>query len=126
MGAVREAAISGRAAAIADAYDSAAGLSRLVVCATHDEIDRVTDAIRERRKTRGELGEGVTLTRHVSLNWTGAQKADLQSYDPGQILGFHRAVKSIAKNDTVEVVRVGSGGLVVRDADGTERTISKD
>jgi hypothetical protein len=125
MGAVREAAISERAAAIADAYDSAAGLNRLVVCATHDEIERATDAIRERRKTRGELREGVVLTRHVSLNWTAAQKADFQSYRAGQILGFHRAVKSIAKNDTVEVVRIGAGGLVVRGADGTERTISK-
>jgi len=125
MGAVREAAISERAATIADAYDSAVGPSCLVVCATHDEIDRVTDAIRERRKTRGELGEGVALTRHVSLNWTAAQKADLQSYRVGQLLGFHRAVKSIAKNDTVEVVRVAPGGLVVRGADGTERTISK-
>src|SRR5580658_8041857 len=125
MGAVREAAISERAAAIADAYDSTAGPSCLVVCATHDEIDRVTDAIRERRKTRGALREGVALTRHVSLNWTAAQKADFRSYRAGQFLGFHRAAKSIAKNDTVEVVRVVSGGLVVRGADGTEQTISK-
>jgi ATP-dependent exoDNAse (exonuclease V) alpha subunit len=125
MGAVREAAISERAAAIADAYDSAVGPSCLIVCATHDEIDQVTDAIRERLKTRGELGEGVALTRHVSLNWTAAQKADLQSYREGQLLGFHRAVKSIAKNDTLEVVRVGSSSLVVRGADGTERTISE-
>ena len=125
MGAVREAAISERAAAIADAYDSTVGPSCLVVCATHDEIDRVTDAIRERRKTRGELREGVALTRHVSLNWTAAQKADFRSYRSGQFLGFHRVVKCIAKNDTVEVVRVVSGGLVVRGADGTERTISK-
>jgi len=125
MGAVCETAISERAAAIADAYNSAAASSCLVVCATHDEIDRVTEAIRERRKTRGELREGAALTRHVSLNWTAAQKADFRSYRAGQILGFHRAVKSIAKDDTVEVVRAGSGGLVVRGADGTERTISK-
>jgi hypothetical protein len=124
MGAVREAAISERAAAIADAYD-AAGPSCLVLCATHDEIDRVTDAIRERRKARRDFGEGVTLTRHISMNWTAAQKADFESYRAGQLLGFHRSVKSIAKNDTVEVVSVGSGGLVVRGADGRERTISK-
>ncbi|MGB9455474.1 MAG: AAA family ATPase [Bryobacteraceae bacterium] len=125
MGAVREIAISERAVAVANAYDAAAGQSRLVVCATHDEIDRVTDAIRERRKTRGELAPGVALTRHVSLNWTAAQKADFRNYRVGQILGFHRAVKSIAKNDTVEVVRIASCGLVVLCPDGTERTISK-
>jgi conjugative relaxase-like TrwC/TraI family protein len=125
MGAVREVAVSERAVAVANAYDAAAGQSRLVVCATHDEIDRVTDAIRERRKTRGEVCEGVVLTRHVSLNWTAAQKADFQDYRVGQILGFHRAVKSIARNGTVEIVRVASSGLVVRCADGTERTISR-
>jgi conjugative relaxase-like TrwC/TraI family protein len=125
MGAVREVANSERAAAIADAYEARSGQSCLVVCATHDEIDRVTDAIRERLKTRGELGVGVALTRHVSPNWTAAQKADFRNYRVGQLLGFHRAVKSIAKNDTVEVVRVGPGGLVVHGADGTERTISK-
>jgi hypothetical protein len=125
MGAVREVAIPERAVAVADAYDAAAGQSRLVVCATHDEIDRVTDAIRERRKTRGEVCEGVVLTRHVSLSWTAAQKADFQNYRVGQILAFHRAVKSIARNDTVEMVRVASGGLIVRCANGAECTISK-
>ena len=96
MGAVREVAFSDRAAAIADAYAGAAGQT-LVVCATHDEIDRVTEAIRERRKASRQLGTGMPLTRHVSLNWTAAQKADLQNYRPGQLLGFHRAVRSIAK-----------------------------
>src|ERR1017187_1416186 len=108
MGAVREIAISERAGAIADAYGAASGLRCLVVCATHDEIERVTEAIRERRKTRGEIGMGVALTRHVSLNWTAAQRADFQSYRAGQLLGFHRAVKFIAKNETAEVVRVVS------------------
>jgi ATP-dependent exoDNAse (exonuclease V) alpha subunit len=125
MGAVREVAVSERSVSVANAYDAAAGQSLLVVCATHDEIDRVTDAIRERRKTRGEVCEGVVLTRHASLNWTAAQKTDFRNYRAGQILGFHRAVKSIARNDTVEIVRVASSGLVVRCADGTERTISK-
>jgi hypothetical protein len=125
MGAVREVAVSERAVAVANAYDAAAGKSRLVVCATHDEIDRVTNAIRERRKTRGEVCEGVALTRHVSLNWTAAQKTDFRNYRAGQILGFHKAVKSIARNDTVEIVRVASSSLVVRCADGTERAISK-
>jgi hypothetical protein len=125
MSAVREVAISERAVAVANAYDAAAGQSRLVVCATHDEIDRVTDAIRERRKTRGEVCEGVVLTRHVSLSWTAAQKSDFQNYRVGQILAFHRAVKSIARNDTVEIVRVASSGLVVRCANGAECTISR-
>jgi conjugative relaxase-like TrwC/TraI family protein len=124
MGAVREVRFSDRAAAIADAYADAAGQT-LVVCATHDEIDRVTDAIRKGRKTRGQLGQGNSLTRHVSLNWTVAQKADLQNYRRGQLLGFHRAVESIAKHETVKVLGAAPNGIVVRSADGKESTISK-
>ena len=124
MGAVREVAFSDRAAVIADAYAGAAGQT-LVVCATHDEIDRVTEAIREGRKASGQLGTGVPLTRHVSLNWTAAQKADLQNFRPGQLLGFHRAVKSITKHETVEVLGVAPTGIVVRSADGKKSTISR-
>ncbi len=123
MGAVREVAFADRATAIAEAYAAAVGQT-LVVCATHDEIDRVTEAVLERKKTRGELGEGRTIARHVSLNWTAAQKADLQNYRPGQVLGFHRAVKSIGKYETVEVVRLASNGLVVRNEDGAEFMVS--
>ncbi|HMD71044.1 MAG TPA: MobF family relaxase [Bryobacteraceae bacterium] len=124
MGAVREVPFVERAQAVARAYAAADGASCLVVCATHEEIDRVTEAIRERRKTRGELGLGAELVRHVSLNWTAAQKADLRNLRPGQLLGFHRAVKAIAKNETAEVIRSGPDGVVVRKADGTEHTIT--
>jgi conjugative relaxase-like TrwC/TraI family protein len=124
MGAVREVAFSDRAAAIADAYADAAGQT-LVVCATHDEIDRVTEAIRERTKASRQLSTGTPLTRHVSLNWTAAQKADLQNYRPGQLLGFHRALKSIPKHEAVEVLGVVPNGIVVRSADGKTFTISR-
>lgn len=124
MGAVREVPFTERAQAVSDAYDAAGRASCLVVCATHEEIDRVTEAIRERRKMRGELGPGVNLVRHVSLNWTAAQKADLRNLLPGQLLGFHRKVRGIAKNDTAEVVRSYPKGIVVRKADGTEHTIT--
>jgi hypothetical protein len=124
MGAVREVGFSDRAGAIADAFADSKGRT-LVVCATHDEIDRVTAAIRDRKSASGQLGEGVALTRHVSLNWTKAQKADLQNYRPGQMLGLHRAVKGILKNEAVEVVGVAENGIAIRSADGIQSTISK-
>ncbi|MGP0071197.1 MAG: MobF family relaxase [Bryobacteraceae bacterium] len=124
MGAVREVGFSDRAGAIADAFAGSKGKT-LVVCATHDEIDRVTEAIRDRKRASGQLGEGVALTRHVSLNWTKAQKADLQNYRPGQMLGFHRAVRAISKNEAVEVVGVAENGIAIRSADGTRSTVSK-
>jgi len=124
MGAVREVGFSARAAAIAEAFASSKGQT-LVVCATHDEIDRVTETIRDRKKASGQLGEGVALTRHVSLNWTKAQKADPQNYRPGQVLRFHRAVKGISKNQAVEVVGVEDNAIAIRLADATRSTISR-
>jgi ATP-dependent exoDNAse (exonuclease V) alpha subunit len=67
---------------------------------------------------------GAQLTRDVPLSWTTAQKGDLRNFSTGQVLGFHRAVKGIAKNETVEVVRVADNGVVIRNANGEERTLT--
>ena len=96
MGAVREVAFSDRAGAIADAFADSKGQT-LVVCATHDEIDRVTEAIRDRKRASGQLGEGVALTRHVSLNWTAAQKADFRTTGQDKCWGFTGPSKSFRK-----------------------------
>ena len=124
IGAVREIDWRDRAEAVARAFGEASSRSGLVVCATHDEIERVTEAIRTVRKKKGELGKGVPLTRQVSLNWTTAQKSDVKSFRAGQMLGFHRAVKGIAKNEAMEVVRVEDEQIVIHTASGAERTIT--
>lgn len=118
MGAIREVACMDRPQAIAQAFAAfkSQGRESLVVCATHDEIDRVTEAIRSARKAAGELTGSIQLTRDVSLNWTTAQKSDMRNLHPSQLLGFHRAVKGIARNETVEVV----------DADGATATVRND
>lgn len=123
IGAVREVSWRERAQVVAQTYAAFSGCSSLVVCATHDEIERVTDAIRDERKQVGQLAQSVTAIRHVSLNWTTAQKADLKNLQPGQVLAFHRAVKGIAKNEAVEVVRVEDKRIIVRNEDG-ERTLT--
>jgi ATP-dependent exoDNAse (exonuclease V) alpha subunit len=46
-----------RAKAVAEAFTGANGPTWLVVCATRDEIDRVTEAIRDGRKQRVELNQ---------------------------------------------------------------------
>jgi conjugative relaxase-like TrwC/TraI family protein len=126
MGAVREATWSERAQTVAQAFSEAEakGRNTLVVCATHDEIDRVTEAIRSDRKGRGQLGKGVQIGKNVSLIWTTAQKCDLSNFRPGQILVFHRAVKGIEKNETVEVAGVEDRGVTVRNHLGEMRLLS--
>lgn len=112
------------AQAVAQAYAERGDRTSLVVCATHDEVDRVTEAIRGQRKKSGELGQGFSLVRRVSLGWTVAQKMDYQNFRPGQILEFHGAVKGIAKHEATEVVRADNDGVVVRTATGIERTLT--
>jgi conjugative relaxase-like TrwC/TraI family protein len=121
MGAVHEVAPADRAKEVARQYSAALETqsSVLVVCATHDEIERVTAVIRAER-----IQGGAQLTRDVPLNWTTAQKGDLRNFSTDKVLGFHRAVKGIAKNETVEVVRVADNGVVIRNANGEERTLT--
>ena len=114
----------GRAQAVAQAYTESQGRNVLVVCPTHDEIDRVTEAIRSTRKQAGDLGESVQVARDISLNWTTAEKSDTRRFRTGQRVSFHRAAKGIAKNETLEVVRVEAKGVVVRNDRGEERTLT--
>jgi len=111
---------------VARAYSTALETqsSVLVVCATHDEIERVTSAIHADRMQAGRLAEGAQLTCDVPLNWTAAQKGDSRNFSTGQVLGFHRAVKGIAKNETLEVVRIADKSVVVRNAVGEERALT--
>jgi hypothetical protein len=126
IGAIHEVGWLDRAQAVAHAFSEgqAKGESTLLVCATHDEIDRVTETIRSSRKQKGELKESIQLSREIPLNWTTAQKRNLQNFHSGQFLGFHRSVKGIAKNETVEVLRTEGNRLMVRNGKGENRTIT--
>jgi conjugative relaxase-like TrwC/TraI family protein len=124
IGAVREVGWEERAAEVAEAWRSARG-TVLVACATHDEIDRVTGAIREGRRQAGELAEARLFARDVALGWTTAQKSDWRNFRAGQVLGFHRAVKGIDRNSVAKVVGTDGRGVVVRGADGTEHTLTR-
>jgi ATP-dependent exoDNAse (exonuclease V) alpha subunit len=132
MGAVREVPAAERARTVAEEYVRHQGktnargerASVLTVCWTHEEARQVTEAIREHRREAGELGEGVSLSRHVSLNWTEAQKCDARNYQAGQVLEFHRPAKGIAKNEVLEVDRVEGDKVIARNAGGAERTLT--
>lgn len=124
MGAVREVAMGDRAQAVAHAYAESKSQDVLIVSGTHEEIDRITDAIRANRKQNGSLGESVQLGRDVPLNWTASQKSDARNFVPGQRLTFHRAVKGIAKNESLEVVRTDGKIIVARNGQGEERSVA--
>jgi ATP-dependent exoDNAse (exonuclease V) alpha subunit len=132
MGAVHEVAREERARTVADAYARYRGQTNargeastvLAVCWTHEEVGRVTESIREERRRAGELGEGMTLDRHVDLKWTEARKRDVRNYRAGQVLEFHRPARGILKHEMLEVDRVEDGRVIVRNARGEERALT--
>ena len=132
IGAVREVAWEERARAVAQAWreggsqanDNGAARKVLVVCATHEEIDNVTEAIRAERLRTGELGESRRVERLVPQNYTTAQKSEPRNFREGQVLAFHRATKDVSRNEVVEVVRVERHKVVARNAAGVERELT--
>ena len=128
-GAVREVPWPERIEAVRQAYSeaqvqaNAKGQPRsvLVIAATHEEIGHVNAAIRAERTRTGELGQSTHQHHHVTLNWTTAEKTDVRNYREGQVLEFHRAVKGVARHESLEVVGVENGNVVARNARGEER-----
>ena len=128
MGAVQEVAWQDRARSVAAAWREAGSRPNgkgersnvLVVCATHEEIARVTAAIRAERQHLTVLGEGSMVEHLVPQNFTAAQKSDCRNYRKGQVLVFHRAIKNLNRNETLEVVLAEGQKLVARDRAGRE------
>ena len=131
MGAIREVPFLDRPEAVAAAYREALARGRakgkepsiLIVCPTHEEIGRVTEAIREDRRERGELGMGHVVDRFEPLNWTAAQKNDAQNFEPGHVLLFHKGSGAMRKNEALTVSRIEGEYVVAQTATGEERKI---
>ena len=126
IGAVREVAYLERASAVADVYremTANSGRSVLVVAATHEEVGRVTHAIRQDLKQHGQLGGGVELDRHVPLQWTEAQKKDIANYQPGQVLVFHRTSRGIEKHEALTVTSASGELITTRNERGVETMV---
>ncbi len=98
--------------------------SVLVVTRTHDQIASITHAIRADRKAAGEIGEGREFEKHRALDWTEAQKKQMKRYQPGQVLTFHKPLKGIAKNESLELIRADRDGVRARKANGQEVTLT--
>lgn len=93
----------------------------MVVAPTHEEIGRVTRAIRNDLSERGHLGQSIAMDRYVPLEWTEAQKRDLANYREGQVLVVPRAARGMEKHESLTVSRVDSGEVIARNARGEDR-----
>jgi conjugative relaxase-like TrwC/TraI family protein len=127
LGAIREVPYLERPQAVASAYrelTSDPNRKVLVVAGTHEEIGRITHAIREGMKQSGDLGPGKIFERHTSLQWTEAQKKDLSNYQQGQVLLFHRSSHGIARNEALVVERSDRSHIIATEQNGVERVVS--
>ena len=132
MGAIREVDWREKPGEVARIYREEAALpnregkqrSVLIEASTHDEIKSITHAIRQDRQRAGEIDRGETLQRHEALNWTEAQKKQCKKYQPGMLLEFHKAVKGVEKNETLEVISAEKTAIAARRASGEIVTLT--
>lgn len=95
--------------------------SALLVAPTWNEIEAVTEKVRDALKTSGRLvGEEKEFQVFDSLSWTEAQKQDARQYRPGLAMRFHRSVGGFRKDETVTVIAAEAGSLRVQRAEGSE------
>ena len=95
--------------------------SALLVAPTWNEIEAVTEKIRNALKASGRLaGEETEFQVFDSLSWTEAQKRDARQYRPGMAIHFHRTTHGFDKHETVSVVTIENDSLKVQHADGSE------
>jgi hypothetical protein len=96
---------TGRLAAIAGKQIEAieAQRSSLIVAPTHGERGAIAGAVRQAMKDKGLLsGTEHSVTRLERLNLTESQQRDPVTYEPGQIVGFHRIAKGAVRNGVTE------------------------
>lgn len=128
MGAVQSVEFFDRPAATVDAFLEAKkqlnvdGQERtvLVISPTHDDIDRYSAAIRKQLKAEGKLGLGQDLNRLENLNWTAAQRKDVERYEAGQVLVFHKGVKDASRNEQLTVLRTDKKKIIAQNSKGKE------
>jgi len=125
MGAVKEVAFLDRPKATVAAFletkeQLGEGKTILVVCPTHDDIDRYNEALRAELKAGGKLQGGKTIDRLEALNWTTAQRKDVRRYKPGQVLVFHKPVTAAGKNEALTVLRTEKGKVICQKESGKE------
>lgn len=104
----------------ADAYTAqvAAGKSCVAISPVWSEVHAFTREVRQRLKEAHALhGEEVSCTTLSSLQLTRESCSQVETYQPGDVLMFHRAVGPFAKHEAVKVIAKNGKALAVQRAD---------
>jgi conjugative relaxase-like TrwC/TraI family protein len=96
---------AGRLAAIAEKQMEAltAGRSSLIIAPTHVECRAIAGAVRQAMKDKGLLsGAEKSVTRLGRPNLTESQQRDAVTYEPGQIVEFHKIARGAVRKGVKE------------------------
>lgn len=104
LGWIREVPTSDRYKMMAADYVAsvAQGVDTLVVSPTHFEGERITAEIRKELKAARRLGgDELSFTSLENLNLTQAERSELESYAPGDVLCFTQNAKGFTKGQRI-------------------------
>ena len=94
----------------------------LILAPTHAIRRQANEAVREGLAEEGVLkGRTLAVERLVNRRLTRALASDIQSYEPGDTVVFHRDVFGCRANDVCTVTGHDGGRVVLAHADGERR-----
>src|ERR1700730_4740172 len=107
--------------------------SSLIIAPTHGECRAIAGAVRQVMKDKSLLsGAEHSVTRLERLNLTESQQRDAVTYEPGQVVEFHRIAKGAVRRgiqerrfksgEQWEVLRREEGAVIVG-KDGFEKQL---
>lgn len=74
------------------------GKSSLIVSPVHADARAIAQVVREAMRTVGLItGPDLEVTRLQRLNLTEAQRGDAITYEPGQVVEFHRLARGVPR-----------------------------
>jgi conjugative relaxase-like TrwC/TraI family protein len=90
-----------------------AKMSVLCIAPTHRECEAVTREVREGLRQRNKLGkEEHVFQRLKNIHDTEAERRDIVTYRPGQVLQFTQNVPALRRGEKLTVVGLGPDGTV--------------
>ncbi len=75
----------------------------IIIAPTHLEGQEITAEIRNRLKDEGKLKDEKTFDQLVPLNWTEAERGDVERYDGTEVMQFHRNSGTFKAGQVVKV-----------------------
>ena len=96
------------------------GKTALVISPTHRQGEQVTEAIRNKLRADGKLGQTDTsVPKLVNTNLTEAEKSDARNYKTGQIIQFNKNAPGLPRGSRWQVVAAKDDQVEIADTHGT-------